>query len=200
MKQGDREAGNVFFSKYIDVIYRAFKYTLKGTQEQDLRSMTQAVCTAILEELRDYNPKFAVSTWVNNLVLRHRVGFLRVRKKQQEHFLPIHAAMDPRDPEAVQLIETLAGAGPDALGVLQEKERLNEEKEKLNRVRSLLQKFLSTLGSETDRGVFTDGELLRLSYADIAEKHNLTLDAVKARLKRTRQKWAAFLKEHQCIE
>ena len=200
MKQGDREAGGVFFSKYIHVVYRTFKYDLWWAQEQDVKELTGSVCRTILEELHDYNPEYAVSTWVNNLVLRHRVGFLRERKKQQKHSLPIDAAVDPRDPEGEQLIETLPGAGPDALGVLEEKERLNEEKEKLNRARSLLEKFLATLGSETDRHVFTEGDLLRLSYADIADKHNLTIDAVTARLKRTRKKWAAFLKEHQRIE
>lgn len=190
LKQGDREAGGVFFSKYIDVIYRTLKHELRGVQDQDLKELTGSVCYTIIEELGKYNPRFAVSTWVNNLILRHRVGFLREREKQQKDFLPLDAAMDPRDPEGRQLSETLAEDGPDALDVL-------EEKEEVVRANVLLQKFLESLDNDKDRDVFIDQHLFGLTYAAIAEKHGLTLDAVKSRLKRTRQKWAAFLKEHQ---
>lgn len=193
MKDGDRGAKDAFFSKYIPVIYRTLYHTVEDAQEQDVNDLTELVCHTILEELDKYNPEFAVSTWVNNLVYRHSTGFRREREKFQDTHLSLSEAKDPRAPDERPLGDTLAWHGPDALLVLEGKERVAQAK-------LLIRKFLATLVIEKDREVFIDRQLFGLSYAEITEKHNLTLNAVKARLWRTRQKWAAFLKEHQNIE
>jgi RNA polymerase sigma factor (sigma-70 family) len=193
MKQGDRKAGDALFSKYIPVIHGTLYHTVEGAQEQDVEDLTKSVCLTILEELNKYNPEFAVSTWVNNLIRRHRTGFRRRQEKHQDTHLSLDESKDPRSPDGRPLSETLAGDGPDALRVL-------EEKEKAAQAKLLIRRFLATLETEKDREVFIDQKLSRLSYAEIAKKHDLTLDAVKGRLKRTRQKWVAFLKEHQSID
>jgi RNA polymerase sigma factor (sigma-70 family) len=189
MREGDSEAGSILFSKYIPVIYGSLYHTVRGATKDDLQSMTQAVCHTILEELGSYNPEFTVSTWVGKLVLRQRMQFLRDRDKKQGPLISLEESVETGDLRGRRLSDVLAGKGPDALDVL-------EEKEMLAYADALLRNFLATLETDQDREVFTNREFFGLSYIQIAQKHSLTLDAVKARLKRTRQKWVAFLTDH----
>jgi RNA polymerase sigma factor (sigma-70 family) len=199
MKQGDREAGSLFLSKYIDVVYRTLSYDIGGVTKQDLQNLTQSVCVTIWEELPKYRPEFAVSTWVNMLVKRHRMAYLRERKKQDDR-LSFDGAINPKNPGGVRFSEAITDPAPNALKLLVDNEEALEKQRRLDYACLSFLQFLATLSSDEDRDVFSDRELVGLSYADIGEKRNLTLDAVKARLRRTRLRWAAFLTERRNIE
>ncbi|HNV85861.1 MAG TPA: sigma-70 family RNA polymerase sigma factor [Candidatus Omnitrophota bacterium] len=125
----------------------------------------QEIFIKAYQRLDQYRAESAFSTWLYRITANHCLDLLR---KRSRHKTESWDALLEKEGEKA---ETLLGAAPDDEDKLEQKD--------------MIQKLLACL-PEKSRTILVLREIHGLSYQELAETLECSLDAVKARLKRAR--------------
>lgn len=172
----------VLWDRYKKRLYLYIKYKLNKNrysgEEQEkyiIEDIIQNTFCDVLENLREYNPKFEVSTWIYNIANKHFVRYVRESQKYNGKTLGFD-----------DTVETFSLSSdtrePDIELELKEFERI-------------VVFFVQSLKTKNDREVFLL-YLQNLHTKNIANLVRNTQDAVRARLNRTIKSFKKFLKKN----
>lgn len=156
-QQGDREAFNELYDLYIDKVFNRVKSKVPPQYVEDV---TQEVFIAVLRSLHRFEHRSRFSTWLYTIVNRQIADFYRNRQRTHTD-----QAVDLDNVEHLLFDPAFSEYGEE---------------------RGLVQKAFATLPEHYQDVIllrFADG----LTFADIAEERNQTLEAVKSLYRRAIQ-------------
>ena len=165
-QQGDRQAFLALYNRYLDKVYNRVKSRVPHQYAEDV---TQDIFIAVLRSLPRFQLRSKFSTWLYTIVNRHIADFYRHRHRHEE----LHAV-------SLDKAENLVAA-PDNTHT-----RSDE--------RALIQRALLNLPEHYQEVIlmrFADG----LTFAEIAEAREQSLEAVKSLYRRAIQAVRAQLGE-----
>jgi RNA polymerase sigma-70 factor (ECF subfamily) len=146
--------------------------------KSDAEDLTIEAFGKAFKNLHLYTPTYAFSTWLFKIASNNGIDFLRSRRVKQRY-----VSIDTEhDDEINKAVVRLKSENKDP-----EESMIKEQKEKLMRlvVRKLNPNY---------RNIITMRYFDEMSYVEIAEKLDLPLGTVKARLHRSRELLANILK------
>jgi len=171
-------AGNQ--NAYADIV-RKYQARIRGYCVTALRDgaladdAAQEVFIKAYKYLKQFEGKSSLSTWLYRIAVNHCTDMIRKRARQKTESWD---ALLERDGEKIEALFSEAEAAPE--------QATDEQTE-------LLTKLLSHL-PEKSRQMLILREVEGLSYQELAQTLNCTLDSVKARLKRTRKELETLLR------
>ncbi|KAB2879852.1 sigma-70 family RNA polymerase sigma factor [bacterium] len=159
---------------YLYVKYKLNKNRYAGEEQEKyiIEDIIQNTFCDVIENLKEYNPKFEVSTWIYNITNKHFVRYVRETQKYNGKTLGF-------DDTAESYSLSSDCREPDIEFELKEFERI-------------VIVFVQSLKTKEDREVFLL-YLQNLHTKNIANLVGNTQDAVRARLNRTIKSFKKFL-------
>lgn len=157
-QQGDKDAFLALYERYLGRVYNRIKSRIPAQYADDV---TQEVFIAVLRSLSGFEQRSRFSTWLYTIVNRHIADFYRHRHRQEEN---LSLALDT--------------ANCHDLATNDGHERGDE--------RAIIQQALVTLPEHYQDVIFmrfADG----LTFAEIAQERNQSLEAVKSLYRRAIQ-------------
>ena len=172
--KGDQKAYSELMTLYWASVEKTF--SLKLQSKEDVEDLSIATFSKAFDKLKSYNDSFAFSTWINTIATNTLIDFFR--KKDQKTI-----SIDEKDDESstMQIIDN--GLDP---------ERNLIQKQKNIHISSLVHQLKPHY-----RELIIMRYLDELSYAEIAEKLNMPLGSVKAKLFRARDLLVQILKPQE---
>ena len=172
--KGDQKAYSELMTLYWASVEKTF--SLKLQSKEDVEDLSIATFSKAFDKLKSYNDSFAFSTWINTIATNTLIDFFR--KNYQKTI-----SIDEKDDESstMQIIDN--GLDP---------ERNLIQKQKNIHISSLVHQLKPHY-----RELIIMRYLDELSYAEIAEKLNMPLGSVKAKLFRARDLLVQILKPQE---
>jgi RNA polymerase sigma-70 factor (ECF subfamily) len=169
--RGDRAALGDLLSAYQ---HRLFNVSLRMVgNRDDAAEVTQEAMLKIVEHIRDYNGKAAISTWMIRIVMNLSISLLRKRKLRQTASL--EGAMPDNGDQSAALRDRIAD----------EREPGPEQSVQRREMIAHLHKALARL-EEDFRAVLVLRDIDELDYSRIADVLGVPVGTVKSRLFRAR--------------
>ncbi|MFA6600978.1 MAG: sigma-70 family RNA polymerase sigma factor [Candidatus Omnitrophota bacterium] len=162
--EGDRNAFALLVRKYQDKV-RGYCTNVVGHREA-AEDVSQEVFVKAFRALPSFQGRSAFSTWLYRIMANHCRDWLRKKGRQKQESW--EALLEKEGDR----IEALLSVAPEAAVSTENSE--------------LVAKILACLG-EKHRSVIVLRELQGLSYEEMAEALETTVDGIKARLKRARR-------------
>ncbi|MCD4687443.1 MAG: RNA polymerase sigma factor [Anaerolineae bacterium] len=157
-RQGDREAFLTLYDRYLDKVYNRVRSRIPPQHAEDV---TQEIFIAVLRSIKRFESRSRFNTWLYTIVSRHIADFYRHRRRhEEEHAVSLDTAEF--------MLSTPAF----------EHERGDEG--------ALIQQALQALPDHYREIIlmrFADG----LTFAEIAEERDQTLEAAKSLYRRAIQ-------------
>jgi RNA polymerase sigma factor (sigma-70 family) len=178
-KKGNQKAYAELMEHYNDPIYFMLLKMVKN--ETDAEDLTIEAFGKAFRNLDLYTPTFAFSTWLFKIASNNAIDFLRSKKSKQKHVSIDNTHEDEETGTTTSL--SLIASTPDP-----EEKMISEQKEIL--LRNVIQKLHPDYKRIIKLRYFDE-----LSYNEIAEKLNLPIGTVKARLFRSKELLSTILKE-----
>lgn len=170
---GEEKAYAELLDRYQDSIY--FLLLKKIGNENDAEDLTMETFGKAFNNLSQYTPVYAFSTWLFRIAINNCIDFVRKRKTRPQAF---DSGIDFNDPENVNF--TSINPNPEELII---------RKEKAVELKSLIKTLKPRYARLIDYRYYQE-----LSYEEIAEVMQLPLGTVKAQLFRARELLAPLLK------
>lgn len=170
---GNQQAYTAIVQKYQSRIRGYCVMTLRDASLAD--DAAQEVFIKAYQALERFQGKSSLSTWLYRIAVNHCMDMIRKRTRQKTESWD---ALLEREGEKMEALLTETEAQPQQAD--------DEQKELLN-------KLLASL-SEKSRQMLILREVEGLSYQELAQTLNCSQDAVKARLKRTRQELSKLVR------
>ena len=172
LRSGDPEALNAWFNEHVDALY-AFVFFRVGKNADLAADATQETFSVALRRLADFDPgRGEMITWLRTLSR----NVIRDLMRAETRALQFQAAWDQVDSALLAVYEAI------------ESERLPDSILAQKETRELVTMAMANIPNHY-REVLVAKYIDNRSMQVIAEMQNLTIDAVKGRLKRAR---AAF--------
>ena len=156
---GDRDAFYALYDRYLQRVYNRVK---SKVPQQDVEDVTQEIFIALVRSLDGYQQRARFNTWLYTIVNRQIAEFYRRRNRREHGQQPVE----------------LDGEGAPELPSTSENERADQ--------RLALQKALNSIPEHYQEIIlmrFADG----LSFAEIAERRQQSLEATKSLYRRAVQ-------------
>jgi RNA polymerase sigma-70 factor (ECF subfamily) len=169
---GEQKAYAELLNRYQDSIY--FLLLKKVGNEIDAEDITMETFGKAFNNLSQYTPTHAFSTWLFRIATNNYIDFIRKKKKR---FQSYDASVDFHDPDAIEFASN--NLNPEDLVI---KEQNAKELNEL--IKTLKPRYASLI----DLRYYKE-----LSYEEIAEKMQLPLGTVKAQLYRAKELLSPFL-------
>lgn len=166
VKNGDVQLFSELVRKYQDKVLRLC-YSIVG--ESSAEDAAQEIFIKIFESLDKFKELSAFSTWLYRIAYNHCLNILSKRKSEKT------ISLDSFDTEIIPSL-------------------LSEPRMETEEAKELVKKALQLL-SPADRLILTLREMEGLSYKELAELLEISMDAVKGRLFRARKALVVALKE-----
>ena len=165
--EGDSGGYSILMEKYREPLqFHVRKLCRDGAVVEDL---VQEAFIKAFDNLHNYNPSFAFSTWLYRIATNHTIDHLRKKKIRE---VSIHDPMEGKDGEFEREL-------PD--------ERFNPDRDVIqSQRRAILQEAIQALPDKY-RNVIRLRHMEELSYQEIAEQLDLPIGTVKAHLFRARE-------------
>lgn len=157
-KQGDREAFVALYQRYLDKVYNRVRSRIPPQYAEDV---TQEIFIAVLRSIKSFRQRSRFNTWLYTIVNRHIADFYRHRHRQQED-----------NSVSLENANYVAADSP------YHHERSDE--------RAIVQQALMRLPDHYQDVIlmrFADG----LTFAEIAQERDQSLEAVKSLYRRAIQ-------------
>lgn len=180
-KKGNQKAYSELLGYYRDSIYFLLLKMVKN--ETDSEDLTIEAFGKAFRNLELYVPNFAFSTWLFKIASNNAIDFLRSKKVKQKH-ISIDNSYEDEETGMTSKFSLISNT-PDP-----EEKMILEQKEKL--VRTVIKNLHPDYKKIIKLRYFDE-----LSYIEIAEKLELPLGTVKARLFRSRELLMSILKQKQ---
>ena len=172
---GDQKAYSELMTLYWASVEKTF--SLKLQSKEDVEDLSIATFSKAFDKLKSYNNSFAFSTWINTIATNTLIDFFR---KNDQKTISID---DEKDVESSTMDIIDNGLDP---------ERNLIQKQKNKHIASLVHQLKPHY-----RELIILRYLDELSYAEIAEKLNMPLGSVKAKLFRARDLLVQILKPQE---
>lgn len=172
---GDQKAYSELMTLYWASVEKTF--SLKLQSKEDVEDLSIATFSKAFDKLKSYNDSFAFSTWINTIATNTLIDFFR---KNDQKTISID---DEKDDESSTMDIIDNGLDP---------ERNLIQKQKNKHIASLVHQLKPHY-----RELIILRYLDELSYAEIAEKLNMPLGSVKAKLFRARDLLVQILKPQE---
>jgi len=172
--KGEEKAYADLLDRYQDSIY--FLLLKKIGNENDAEDLTMETFGKAFNNLSQYTPVYAFSTWLFRIAINNCIDFVRKRKIRPQAF---DTGIDFNDPENASF--TSLNPNPEELII---------KKEKATELKSLIQTLKPRYARLIDYRYYQE-----LSYEEIAEVMQLPLGTVKAQLFRARELLAPLLQK-----
>ena len=172
---GDQKAYSELMTLYWASVEKTF--SLKLQSKEDVEDLSIATFSKAFDKLKSYNNSFAFSTWINTIATNTLIDFFR---KNDQKTISID---DEKDDESSTMDIIDNGLDP---------ERNLIQKQKNKHIASLVHQLKPHY-----RELIILRYLDELSYAEIAEKLNMPLGSVKAKLFRARDLLVQILKPQE---
>lgn len=155
------------YTRYVNQVYRQCLSMTKDSEKA--QDFTHDIFIKVFHKLDAFEQRSSLSTWINSIAYNYCADQLRIAKRLQ----------------TTTLDEELGDHMPENQELMVEEETLH-----------LVNRALATLSPPEQlllRQKYEEG----LSLEELADLHQLTLSAVKMRLKRSREKIQRFCAQHQ---
>jgi RNA polymerase sigma-70 factor, ECF subfamily len=170
IKEGDEKSFEIIFDRYFSRVSRlAFKLIGNATDAEDV---VQEVFLLVYNKAKTFKGKSQFSTWLYRITMNTALAKLRKKKKEDKFFVDDYMPKFQRDGHHF--------ARP-VVDWSQEVDKIVENKESYD----LIQKAIDQL-RPIDRAVLVMSDLEEMSNGEIGEITGLSVQAVKARLHRSR--------------
>ncbi|MCK9256418.1 MAG: sigma-70 family RNA polymerase sigma factor [Bacteroidales bacterium] len=169
---GNDKAYGQLLDRYQDSIY--FLLLKKIGNENDAEDLTMETFAKAFNNLAQYTPNYAFSTWIFRIAINNCIDFIR-KIKVRPH--AIDTAVDFHDPDNVNF--TSPNLGPEDLIIKQQKAT-----ELKNIIKTLKPRYATLIELRYYQ---------ELTYEEIAQKLQLPIGTVKAQLFRARELLAPLL-------
>jgi RNA polymerase sigma-70 factor (ECF subfamily) len=173
--QGDQKAYSELMTLYWASVEKMF--SLKLQSKEDIEDLSIATFSKAFDKLKTYNSSFAFSTWINTIATNTLIDFFR--KKDQKTI-------------SIDLNKEEEGSTMDIIDNGLDPERNLIQKQKNKHISSLVHQLKPHY-----RELIIMRYLDELSYAEIADKLNMPLGSVKAKLFRARDLLVKILKPQE---
>lgn len=171
--KGEEKAYAELLDRYQDSIY--FLLLKKIGNENDAEDLTMETFGKAFNNLSQYTPVYAFSTWLFRIAINNCIDFVRKRKIRPQSF---DTGIDFHDPDNSNF--TSLSPNPEELVI---------KKEKAEELKSMIKTLKPRYARLIDYRYYQE-----LSYEEIAETMQLPLGTVKAQLFRARELLAPLLK------
>lgn len=172
---GDQKAYSELMTLYWATVEKTF--SLKLQSREDIEDLSIATFSKAFDKLKTYNSSFAFSTWINTIATNTLIDFFR---KRDQKTISIDDEKED-DTSTLNIIDN--GLDP---------ERNLIQKQKNKHIASLVHQLKPHY-----RELIIMRYLDELSYAEIAEKLDMPLGSVKAKLFRARDLLVQILKPQE---
>ena len=172
---GDQKAYSELMTLYWASVEKTF--SLKLQSKEDVEDLSIATFSKAFDKLKTYNNSFAFSTWINTIATNTLIDFFR---KNDQKTISIDVEKEDES-STMDIIDK--GLDP---------ERNLIQKQKNKHISSLVHQLKPHY-----RELIIMRYLDELSYAEIAEKLNMPLGSVKAKLFRARDLLVQILKPQE---
>jgi RNA polymerase sigma-70 factor (ECF subfamily) len=180
-KKGNQRAYSELLGYYRDSIYYLLLKMVKN--EADAEDLTIEAFGKAFRNLELYVPSFAFSTWLFKIASNNAIDYLRSKKVKQK-YISIDNSYEDEETGLVNKF-SLVSNSPDP-----EEKMISEQKDKL--IRAVIKNLHPDYKRIIKLRYFDE-----LSYLEIAEKLELPIGTVKARLFRSRELLMSILKQKQ---
>jgi len=175
VREGSTDLFSELVRRHETPLYRVCLATLGDPDEAE--EAAQEVFIKAFHSLAGFKGESAFLTWVTRIAINHCRDLLRKRKRRS--FIPLDLFTSGEAKHPKELVVDSPLAPPEGLG----------------RARAVLDAL-----SEADREILILCEIEELSYEEIATTLKITLDGVKGRLKRARQRVRALLQNEDLAQ
>ena len=180
-RAGNQKAFAELLGKYRDSVYYMIVKMVRNPD--DAEDLTIESFGKAFKNIKSYMPSNAFSTWLFKIASNNTIDFLRSNKMQKNN-ISIDKPRPTSDREATSWAEnTLTAPIKDP-----EESMMKEQKEKL--MRQVVKQLHDDYRIITEMRYFDE-----MSYTEIAEKLDLPLGTVKARLFRSRELLLSIVKD-----
>ncbi len=174
-KKGDEKAFAVLMDKYKKSVYFLIFKMVKD--ENDAEDLTSEVFSKVFFNIEMYADTHSFSTWLFKIASNHAIDFLR-RKNTKQNPLKIDQPLN----EETNWYFDIASSDPDP----ENKMMIEQREEAIRNIIDLLPKDIKVI---MKMRIFDE-----LSYKDIADKLDIAIGTVKARLFRGRNLLTVLIK------
>ena len=172
---GDQKAYSELMTLYWSSVEKTF--SLKLQSNEDVEDLSIATFSKAFDKLKSYNDSFAFSTWINTIATNTLIDFFR--KNNQKTI-----SIDDKKEDDISTIEIIDNGLDPERNLIQKQKNLH--------IASLIHQLKPDY-----RELIILRYLDELSYAEIAEKLNMPLGSVKAKLFRARDLLLQILKPQE---
>ncbi|MDL2262371.1 sigma-70 family RNA polymerase sigma factor [Bacteroidales bacterium OttesenSCG-928-I21] len=163
---GDEKAYTVLLTKYQKGIY--YLMLRKTGNEKDAEDLTMEAFAKAFNNLDQYTPAYAFSTWLYKIAINNSIDFLR---KQNVRNASLNSNVDFNDPDSPQISSTFLS--PEELIIKEQKQ------EQLKKIIKELKPHYSKI---IEMRYYDE-----MTYDEISETLNLSLSTVKIQLFRAKE-------------
>lgn len=173
---GDQKA----YSKLMDLHWASIEtfFSLKLSGKEDVEDLTIATFSKAFDKLDTYNDSYAFSTWLQTIANNTLIDFYR---KKQQKTISIDLDIDDEDRYSIDIIDVNLGPEDNLI-----------QKQKNKQIAALVQELKPHY-----RELIIMRYLQEMTYAEIAQKLQLPLGTVKAKLYRARNLLEQILKPRE---
>lgn len=173
---GDQKAFSDLMTFYWPTIEGFF--AMKLSSKEDVEDLSIATFTKAFDKIKSYNSSYAFSTWIQTIATNSLIDFFR-KKEQKTISIDADVKNEKGNPHEIEDLDT----NPELNFIQQQKN---------NQLFSLLEKLKPHY-----RELIVLRYLEELSYDEIAQKLNIPLGSVKAKLFRARDLLLKILKPQE---
>ena len=155
-------------------------YVYKIVKDRDVaEDITINSLTKMWTKIEQYNPSYQITTWVYRIAFNESLGWINRRNKK--------TSLDYLADFGVEV--TTSGSLPNELEDLIQEHEQKTEQDYLEEDAQLMETYENALSAMKDlksmyRDIIVDRLINNMKYDDIADKHNISLQTVKNRIRR----------------
>lgn len=173
---GDQKAFSALMTFYWPTIEGFFAMNLSS--KEDVEDLSIATFTKAFDKIKSYNSSYAFSTWIQTIATNSLIDFFR-KKEQKTFSIDAEDKNEQGNPHEIEDLDT----NPELNFIQQQKNK---------QLFSLVEKLKPHY-----RELIVLRYLEELSYAEIAQKLNIPIGSVKAKLFRARDLLLKILKPQE---
>ncbi|MDR2010276.1 MAG: sigma-70 family RNA polymerase sigma factor [Bacteroidales bacterium] len=163
---GDEKAFSLLLEKYQDSIY--YLMLKKTGNTKDAEDLTMETFAKAFNNLEQYTPVYAFSTWLYKIAINHSIDFARKKKVRKVSY---NSNVDFNDPEGLQISSNTLSP---------EDQIIKAEKKEL--IKDLVKKLKPRYAKLIELRYYNE-----LSYEEISQELQLPMGSVKAQLFRAKE-------------
>lgn len=155
-------------------------YVYKIVKDRDVaEDITINSLTKMWTKIEQFDPSYQITTWVYRIAFNESLGWINRRNKK--------TSLDYLSDFGVEV--TTAGSLPNELDDLIQEHEQKSEQDYLEEDAQLMETYENALTAMKDlksmyRDIIVDRLINNMKYDDIANKHNISLQTVKNRIRR----------------